>query len=336
MSAQSWQGLAVGLAIAIAMMLLLVAVAVVTSRSDGDDATPTTEPRASTTVDGQAVPSVTGGPTGSAGPPTTRKATPVPIIASDDRRVVVLDQTGAAAPRTLFDLGPSTSSDEAPPGIGGVSLSGDGKSAYFDVVGTPAAGALKRVPVAGGPAEDVGDGVAPVPSPDGALLALIQAPEPDAPATLVLRPLGGGSERRLDLGDGTCGNITWAPSQREVAVDICSGSEPTTVALVDLASAGVRSLTPPDGVTWSVPSFKPDGTLTLVEQRETDAAVVTLKPDRSGVATTLISRPSTTINTIDWSAAGDLLVCDADAILLTAVGGAKPEQVATGFSAANW
>ena len=338
---RSWRGLAVGLAVGIAVLLLLMAVAVAT-RGEGDDENEN-ETATSTSVSGvtvssaitQSTPSVTGRPSETGGPPTTRRATPLAIVAADERRVVVLDQSGSAAPRTLFDLGPSTSADEQPPIIGGVSLSGDGRTAYFDVVGMPAASSMNQVPVAGGPKQEIGRGVAPVPSPDGALLASIDAPEPDVPATLVVRPLSGGAERRFDLGDGSCGNLSWSPNRAEVAADICSGGEPVTVVVVDVATGGVRPLTAPEGTTWSVPAFKADGTLTLVEQRENDAAVVALRPDRGGVATTVFRRPSTSINTIDWSAAGDLLVCDVDGIVVGVVGG-KAQQVATGFTSAAW
>jgi len=335
---RSWRGLVVGLALGIAMVLLIITIAVF-SRGGGGDAKATSTTLGVTTVaapGGQAASSTTVvAPTDPAGPSTTRRPTPLPIVAADDRRVVVLDQSGAAA-RTLFDLGSSSSSDQVPPIVGGVALSNDGKFAYFDVVGSSSAGSLKRVPVAGGTTQDLGRGVAPMPSPDGSILALIEAPEPDTPATLVLRPQNGGNEQRFELTDGTCGNISWAPSRREVAVDLCSGGEPTTVAIIDIASAGMRQLKPPEGTTWSVPAFKPDGTLTLVEQRERDAAVVALTPDRGAVATTILRRPSTTIATIDWSAPGDLLVCDYDGIVLEAIGGAKPQQVATGFTAAAW
>lgn len=330
---QSWQGLAVGLAAGAALVLLIIAIVVAMG---GDDEP---EPVAAPTTTSSTAP----GPTASAAPvttgtvpPTTRKPTPLPIVAADDRRVVVLDQSGSAAPRTLFDLGPSTPSDEEPPLVGGVSLSGDSRSAYFDVVGTPLAGLIRKVPVAGGPAEEIGDGVGPSPSPDGSLLAVIEAPEPDEPATLLLRPLPTGPSRRIDLGDGTCGTIAWAPSRQELAVDICSGGEPLTVAIIDIATSGVRQLTPPDGVTWSVPAFKPDGTLTLVEQRGADAVVVTLTPDRSKVASSGLRRASTTIRTIDWSANGDLLVCDADGLVVAAIGGNQPQQVASGYTSGAW
>ncbi|MEO5680600.1 MAG: hypothetical protein ABIS47_13125, partial [Acidimicrobiales bacterium] len=335
---QSWRGLAVGLAAGIAFVLLVIAVFAATR---GDDKP--TVPAPVTTVASSAGASSTqpatslAAPGGTATiPPTTRKPTPLPIVAADDRRVVVLDQTGSTPPRTLFDLGPSTSEDQAPPLIGGVSLSGDGTQAYFDVVGTPVAGSLRRVPVAGGPADQIGAGVGPAPSPDGSMLALIQAPDPDVPAIVVLRTLPGGAERRFELGDGTCGNIAWAPGGRELAVDICSGGEPVTVAVIDVASAGLRQLTPPDGVTWSIPAFKPDGTLTLVEQRDADAVVVSLTPDRNRVAASILRRASTTINTIDWSGRGDLLVCDVDGIVVAAVGGGQAEQVATGYTSAAW
>ena len=335
---RSWQGLAVGLSIAIAIVLLLVAVAVIITRGDDDpEATsPTTSAATSTTTSAQADPAATGATSVATGPPTTRKATPRSIVAADDRRVVVLDQSGAAAPRTLFDLGPSDTSDTNPPFIGGVALSGDGESVFFDVAGTPPTGSIRRVPVTGGQVQELGEGVAPVPSPDGSLLALLKSPEPDVPAIVLVRPLGGGAERRFELGEGSCGNVAWAPSGRELAVDLCTQQEPLTVALIDVASGGIRTLSPPDGLTWSVPAFKADGTLTLVEQREADAAVVALTPDRNRVASTILRRPSTTITTIDWSASGDLVVCDADAIVLAAVGGGTPEQVATGFSAAAW
>lgn len=334
---RSWQGLAVGLAIAIAIVLLLVAVAVVTGGGDDDvDGSAGTTAATVPTTTGQDRAGSGGQQPASTGPPTTRKATPRSIVAADDRRVVVLDQSGSAAPRTLFDLGPSGPSDTEPPFIGGVALSGDGGSVYFDVAGTPVAGSIRRVPVTGGQVQELGEGVAPVPSPDGSLLALLKSPEPDVPAIVLVRSSNGGSERRFELGDGSCGNIGWAPSGRELAIDLCSQAEPLTVALIDIASGGIRSLSPPDGVTWSVPAFKADGTLTLVEQREADAAVVALTPDRNRVASTILRRPSTTISTIDWSEAGDLVVCDADSIVLAAVGGGTPEQVATGFSAAAW
>jgi len=313
--------------------VILLLIAIVVAMGGDDEPEPVVAPASTTTLSAStaAVPSVTG-----TAPATTRKATPLPIVAADDRRVVVLDQSGSAPPRTLFDLGGSSPSDQEPPLVGGVSLSGDGRNAYFDVVGTPPAGLIRRVPVAGGPAEEIGDGVGPSASPDGSLLAVIEAPEPDEPATLVLRPIGGGAIRRINLGDGTCGTVAWAPVRQELAVDICSGGEPTTVAIVDVASAGVRQLTPPDGVTWSVPAFKPDGTLTLVEQRGDDAVVVTLTPDRAKVASSGLRRSSTTITTIDWSANGDLLVCDADGIVVAAIGGSQAQQVATGYTAGAW
>ncbi len=330
---RSWRGLAVGLAAGAAVILLLIAIVVAMGGEDEPEpvAAPATSTSTSPSSTASAVPSVTG-----TAPATTRKATPLPIVAADDRRVVVLDQSGSAPPRTLFDLGSSSPSDQEPPLLGGVSLSGDGRNAYFDVVGTPPAGLIRRVPVAGGPAEEIGDGVGPSASPDGTLLAVIEFPEPDEPATLLLRPIGGGAVRRIDLGDGTCGTVAWAPTRQELAVDICSGGEPTTVAIVDVASAGVRQLTPPDGVTWSVPAFKPDGTLTLVEQRGDDAVVVTLTPDRSRVAASGLRRSSTIITTIDWSANGDLLVCDADGIVVAAIGGSQPQQVATGYTSGAW
>jgi hypothetical protein len=334
---QSWKGLAVGLAIASAVVLLVVAVAL--AGRDDDKAAPATD--ATTTTGGAttvvtAAPGISGQPADTGGPATTRKATPRSIVAADDQRVVVLDQSGSAPPRTLFDLGPSQSSDQEPPVIGGVSVSGDGVSVFFDVVGNPAAGAMNRVSSSGGASQELGPGVAPVPSPDGSMLAHIQSPEPDVPATLLVRAMAGGNERRFELGDGTCGNIAWAPERREIAVDICSGGEPITVMIIDLPSGGMRTLAPPDGTTWAVPAFKPDGTLTLVEQREADAAVVTLSPDRERVASTIVRRPSTTINTLDWSNAGDLLLCDSDGIVIAAIGGTSPQQVATGFTAAAW
>jgi hypothetical protein len=336
-SERSWQGATIGLAVTIGIVLLLVAVAVIVSSGGDDDpqvTATTTSGAPASSAPGQAV--TTGQPPDT-GPATTRKATPASIIAADDRRVVVLDQSGSAPPRTLFDLGASSPNDNQPPFIGGVAFAPDSSTVYFDVAGNPEAGLINRVPLAGGRADELGPGVAPAPSPDESMLALLKAPEPDVPATVVVRQMkGGSSERRIELGDGSCGNLAWSPNGREVAIDLCSQEEPVTVAIIDVASSGIRTLTPPDGTTWSVPAFKGDGTLTLVEQRDSDAAVVALRPDRSSVATTLLRRPSTRINTIDWSAAGDLLVVDQDGIVIAAIGGTAAQQVATGFTAAAW
>jgi len=338
-SERSWRGLVIGLAGAVAVLLVVVTVTVI-GRSGGGGTTAPSTSVVGATVPKKAAPSVTSGPGGkppaTEAPPTTRVPTPVSIVAADERRIVVLDQSGAAAPRTLFDIGPPPPANQVPPTIGGVSLSSDGRFVYFDVIANPVAGSLNRVPVAGGKKEDLGTGVAPTLSPDGSTLALIEAPEPDVPATLVLRHADGSSPQRFPLADGTCGNIAWAPSRREVAVDLCSGGEAVTVAIVDVASGGLRQLVPPDGTTWSVPAFKPDGTLTVVEQRGTDAAVVNLTADRTAVATTILRRPSSNIGSIDWSAGGDLLVCDADGIVVAVVGGTKPQQVATGYLSAAW
>ncbi|CAA9218765.1 MAG: hypothetical protein AVDCRST_MAG76-503 [uncultured Acidimicrobiales bacterium] len=317
----------------VAVVLLVVAILVAT-RDDGED--PVAQPSSTQAPSTEPATSATSAADTTTVPPTTPRAAPLAIVAADDRRIVVLDQGGSAPPRTLFDLGPSTSADEEPPFIGGVALSGDGQQVYFDVAGTPAIGALQRVPVAGGPPQQIGPGASPVPSPDGTMLASVQAPLPDEPAALILRPLTGGSERRIDLGDETCGNIAWAPSSRELAVDICSGAEPVSVAVVDVPTAGLRLLAPPESVTWSVPAYKPDGTLTLVEQRESDAVVVALAPDRASVTGSILRRSSTTITAIDWSAGGDLLVCDTDGIVVSAVGGGRAQQVATGYTSAVW
>lgn len=315
------------------MVLLLIAILIATK----GDKEPTAQPAPTTSTSGVEATTApaSGAPSETTSPPTTRKPTPLPIVAADDRRVVVLDQSGAAPPRTLFDLGPSSPADLTPPIIGGASLSPDAGQAYFDVVGSPPVGSLRRVPVTGGAASELGTGVSPSPSPDGSVLALIQAPEPDV-ASLVLRPVSGGPERRVDLGDGTCGNIAWAPSRQEIAIDICPGGEPFTVAVVDVATADIRRLAPPEGVTWSVPAFKQDGTLTLVEQRGPDAVVVSLTPDLNKVAASILRRSSTSILTIDWSSAGDLVVCDTDGIVVAAVGGGSPQQVTTGYSSAVW
>ncbi len=322
-----------GLAGGVAVLLLVSAVAVATKGGGGPATAPTTLTRQVTTASSSSSSAL---PDVGSGTATTRKPTPLPIVAADDRRVVVLDQSGGPPPRTLFDLGPSSSSDQSPPLVGGVSLSGDARTAYFDVVGTGVPGSIRRVPVAGGPAVEVGDGVGPSASPDGSLLAVIQAPEPDTPAAVVLRPLSGRAERSIDLGDGTCGNLAWSPDRRELAVDICSGGEPVSVDVIDVATAGTRRLTPPDGVTWSVPAFKPDGTLTLVEQRGEDAFVVSLTPDRTKVAATILRRASASISTIDWSSAGDLVVCDNDAVVVAVIGGGPAQQVARGYTSAAW
>ncbi len=330
---RSWRGLTVGLAGGIALVLLLIAVLIAT-KGDGKPAAQQSSTTTTTGLDPTTSASSSPRQT-AASTPTTRKPTPLPIVAADERRVVVLDQSGVAPPRILFDLGPSAPSDLTPPIIGGASLSPDAGQAYFDVVGTPPVGSLRRVPVGGGTPAEIGVGVSPSPSPDGSLLALIQTPEPDV-ASLVLRPVPAGPERRIDLGDGTCGNIAWAPSRQEIAVDICPGGEPSTVVIIDVATAGLRRLAPPEGVTWSVPAFKPDGTLTLVEQRGPDAVVVSLTPDRTRVAASILRRASTSILTIDWSSAGDLVVCDTDGIMVAAIGGGPPQQVTTGFSSAVW
>jgi hypothetical protein len=153
--------------------------------------------------------------------------------------------------------------------IESLSLSPDGTYAYFHTGPEPVAGQLWRVPVAGGPVEELGAGTYPVVSPDGKKLAYARMGE------LVVRDVAGGPERVRDVSaqqDGSEGivGVAWTAAG-EVVYDGANGAGPVGWYVIDAALANQPRPLRPDaahqGSFWSSASTRGyDGLVGFVEQ----------------------------------------------------------------------
>jgi hypothetical protein len=261
---------------------------------------------------------------------------PPPVLAASDQKLVLLDGATGKAIRTLFDLGASKATDVSPPSVGSAALSADGQTAFFDVVSDQSTGTMKRVPTRGGTAEDLGAGRAPTPSPNGAVLAFLRA-NPGHADTVVLRGADG-TELQAGLGGDdvtACGTVAWSPDSKHLAVDLCSNGEPTTVAEVDAVAAKATVLSPPESVRWTAPAYRADGPLTLAEDRNGDAVVVTVANGKVTGAP-ILRRGRTTLVCLEWDKGTSLLFCEADGSIWASPAGGDPHVLGTGYHAAAW
>jgi hypothetical protein len=329
------RGRAVAIALGVAAALLaVVLIAVVATRGGGSSSptgvgTTTTTAAVTTT---SVAPSTTAA---AAATTTTNLPAPASVLAADDQKLVLLDSATGRAVRTLFDLGPSQPTDREPPSIRSAALSADGQTAFFDVVAETTA-TMKRVPTRGGTADDLGAGRAPTPSPNGAVLAYLRT-NPGHADSVVLRGIDG-TEHQSGLGGddvSACGSVAWSPDSRRVAVDLCTNGEPTTVAEIDVPSAKATILRPPATVRWIAPAYRPDGVLTLAEDRDGDAVVVTVV-DGKATGQPILRRDRTTITCLDWDRGTSLLFCEADGSIWVDPADADAHVVGTGYHVGAW
>jgi hypothetical protein len=321
---------AIALGVAVALSAAVLVGVLIARRGSGDTTAPTTGPSTSAAASSTTLPATTTSTVGR----TTSTLAPAPTtaVAVSDQKVVLVDTATGRPVRTLFDLGPSTPTTPSPPAIGSVALSADGQTAFFDVIGTTPTGTMKRVPTRGGAAEDLGAGRAPSPSPDGSLLAFIRSSD-SGKDTVLLRG-NDGNEREVTLDASACGGLAWAPDSGRLAVDLCAEGEPTTVAEIDAADAKAATLSAPNGVRWTAPAYRGDGTLTLAEDRSGDSVVVTVAGGR--VTGTVLRRDRTTLGCLDWDRARALLFCETDGSVWAAGGEGDPHVVGTGYHDAAW
>jgi hypothetical protein len=176
---------------------------------------------------GPAGPGVPGGPGASTSttvpeiPATTMPGTPprpTPLVAvGEDGALVVLD--GGSPVRTL-----------ASGATGGVTLSADRTTAWFEAAGT-----LMSVPVDGSaPARPVVAGTSPEASPSGARLAYVSG------GAVVVRDLATGTERRWTVAGGPLSSLAWSGDGASL-VWVRAGTQLMQVA-VDAPAAQPRAV----------------------------------------------------------------------------------------------
>jgi (2Fe-2S) ferredoxin len=177
----------------------------------------------------------TSGPATSATSATTA-AVPRAIVASTTAEtLVVLDPDTGAVRRTLAAIQGNPTDCNTEGGcqaIGTMVVSPDGKTVYYEEVGEPVSGIINRVPLAGGPIEQVTMGSYPTLSPDGQRLAYL-LPTP----AIVIRTLSTGAEQTIEAGGDEyvqMDHLAWSPSGDRLAVEITENGKASTVALVRL------------------------------------------------------------------------------------------------------
>jgi hypothetical protein len=149
--------------LAAAAAVVVAGAAVAVLRNEGPATRVTTPAGPSTTAAG---PKVSTDPAPAWGGPATFVGT-----AMQSTQVVVASSITGKTVRVLAEAGGGS------PIVDSLSLTPDGKFAYFSVGPEPMVGELRRVPVAGGPVEHLGPGTSPVVSPDGRTLAYVLGTE---------------------------------------------------------------------------------------------------------------------------------------------------------------
>ena len=182
--------------------------------------------------------------TAAAGPPSEAGfAAPGQIVALTDRGVVALDaQTGAE--RGVLALA-------APGDLQGLSVTPDGRQAYFASVDGEGTGSIRVVDTGGRtPPAFVAEGISPAVSPDGRLLAFAGPASPAAVCCNVVAVLdlrtGGRRTWSFDesdaadwLGHASLTKLAWAPDSRQLAFTL--SYEGDTVAVLDTSSHSTLS-----------------------------------------------------------------------------------------------
>lgn len=169
-------------------------------------------------------------------PPVPPMLTPPPpffVAGTRDGKVVVVSTTSGNRD-VLADLGPQPENPEGERrSIGRVILSPDKQWVYYEEVGEPAVGTVRRVRLAGGKPEELLNGSSPALSPDGARLAYVNA-EP----AIVVRELRTGSERVFSRGqslkDLWLHDLAWSPEGRRLAFAASKPRQPSFVRVLDV------------------------------------------------------------------------------------------------------
>lgn len=294
------------------------------------------------------------GAAGAAGPGSTGYTVPVeesPATtfaghAARPSRYVAVTRTGElmAGPNRLLQYDDPTAQPEPEGGAFSITsavLTPDGSTIYFDTCCEPAGGSLRRIPFAGGKAEDVAAGFDPAISDDGSLLAYATL---DA---IVVRDLRTGRERRhVDADhDGTLRWPALSPKADAVAyVRSAKDADATELVVVSLTVAGFgppKVVRGPAATRWDLPRFRSDGNVLITEQccphqgRLDGRATNVIVDVPSGQPTTRIDLPGLVLDAERDAARQWSLITYADGTTVWEAAGGR-QRLGTGFVSADW
>jgi hypothetical protein len=290
--------------------------------------------------------------TAAAGPPSGAGfAAPGQIVTLTDRGVVAFDAQTGAERRVLAPAGPGD--------LQGISVTPDGRQAYFAVVDGEGTGSIRVVDTGGGtPPAFVAEGISPAVSPDGHMLAYA-APAGSAPAccnvvaVLDLRT-GGRRTWTFDesdaadwLGHARLTKLVWAPDSRQLAFTL--SYEGDTVAVLDTSShstlsQSVEVVVPGGGGDSSHPVWlATTGQIVVVNRAfeccfEDDYAgpVRTLSVDPAGGPVNEILPSGLAPDWLDFDISGRHLLWVEDGDLYRRSQGGQPVRLGAGVQAADW
>ena len=136
--------------------------------------------------------------------------------------LVVMDTAAGNVQRTLVDVGPYREADGHDPigssYIDGVTLTPDGRTAYYSTGPEPAVGNIYRISTSGGEPEFIDNGAYPRVSPDGRYLAWVNGPI----QAVAVRDLTAGTTHLLETGEAAeeyPGLLAWTPGSRHLAFE---------------------------------------------------------------------------------------------------------------------
>ena len=290
--------------------------------------------------------------TAAAGPPSGAGfAAPGQIVALTDRGVAALDAQTGAERRMLAPA--------APGALQGISVSPDGRQAYFAVLDDEGNGSIHVVDSDGGaPPTFVARGISPAVSPDGRLLAYAAPASPTSVCcnTVAVLDLGTGGRRSWSfdaddaadwLGYASLTKLAWAPDSRRIAFTL--SYEGDTVAILDTSthptlSQSVEVIVPGGGGDSSHPIWQATtGQIVVVNRAfeccfEDDYAgpVRTLSLDPAGGPVTEVLPSGLAPDWLDLDASGRHLLWVEDGDLHRRSHGGEAVLLASGVNAADW
>lgn len=272
------------------------------------------------------------------------------VGAAASGRLVNID---AESGKTTSVIGVFKNADETGQLLGGLALSKDQRSVYFDVNdGNSCQPRIMQVPIDGGTPTLVVNGSAPAMSNDGRSLAYVRHLDCKK-VEVIERVLANGEESVIGTTSaGEIAAMTWSPRDERIVVDVRyedSSKNRLAIATTNEQSNldAVRAIDAsalPAGTVYEWPSFLPDGRVFVSErccvgqaQGKPSSRLVILdidKPKDAKVIAIGVAAKSHTSNASDASGAHLLYLSGQD--LMVSDDGRRPSPISYGLLGATW